>query len=124
MPVSHFAKKEMMAAMTEPPERWAALYLDEPSLSPAAEVQGAGYSRRAIRFSTPNEIDAYTATYNSEALVFAAAGADWGAVRYVALFDAQQGGNLLAWAALDAAVSVRAGTQLFFEEGELQILHI
>jgi len=58
---------------------------------------------------------------NSSAVGFETAGADWGTITHVALYDAASGGRFLASAALDSSVTVNTGFQLVFQEGAIVI---
>jgi hypothetical protein len=52
---------------------------------------------------------ATTAT-NSAAIEFAAAsGGNWGTITYAAIFDAETGGNMIAWAELTTARTINDG---------------
>jgi len=59
--------------------------------SPTSEVSGNGYSRKAVTFSNGNN----RSTSNTSSAEFTASGGNWGTVKYIGLFDAATGGQLL-----------------------------
>ena len=88
--------------------------------SALAEPTGGGYARAATAGATwADAEDGQIA--NAAVVTMPLAVSDWGLVSHVAIFDAAEGGNLLAWGPLDAAVSVSGGDWLQFNEGDLTI---
>lgn len=81
------------------------------------EVSGGGYARQQAAFAAPSggQIS------NSADITFPVAETAWGTITHVALFDAATGGNMLCYAALQAAKAIEAGDQLIFRAGQLVI---
>ncbi len=72
------------------------------------EVSGSGYARKATGTITVSGT-ATTAT-NSAAIEFDPAdGGDWGTITHAAIFDAETGGNMLAYAELTTARTINDG---------------
>jgi hypothetical protein len=72
------------------------------------EVSGSAYARKATGTITVSGT-ATTAT-NSAAIEFApASGGDWGTITHAAVFDAETGGNMLAYAELTTARTINDG---------------
>jgi hypothetical protein len=72
------------------------------------EVTGNAYARKATGTITVSGT-ATTAT-NSAAIEFApASGGDWGTITHAAVFDAETGGNMLAYAELTTARTINDG---------------
>ena len=72
------------------------------------EVSGNGYDRKVTGTITVSGT-ATTAT-NSAAIEFApASGGDWGTITHAAIFDAETGGNMLAYAELTTARTINDG---------------
>ena len=72
------------------------------------EVSGNGYDRKVTGTITVSGT-ATTAT-NSAAIEFApASGGDWGTITHAAVFDAETGGNMLAYAELTTARTINDG---------------
>jgi hypothetical protein len=72
------------------------------------EVSGNAYARKATGTITVSGT-ATTAT-NSAAIEFApASGGDWGTITHAAVFDAETGGNMLAYAELTTARTINDG---------------
>lgn len=68
------------------------------------EVDGISYKRIQMTFIEPNQGE----TYNEADISFPVAKENWDWISYVGLFDAEVGGNLLAYAALDQVKEIRA----------------
>ena len=107
-------------AFTTPGTVYLALYTAAPSdTGGGTEVSGGSYARISCAFSVSGT-DPCTAT-NSSAAEFATATGTWGAVGWVAVFDASTSGNMLAWAALTASKTVSSGDVFRFDAGDLDI---
>ena len=107
------------------PEVFVALYngdpfgagteLVAPPATDYARVAAAG-KWAAATFTTP------TGTIASNADIdFGVAGAAWGTVDHVAIFDALTGGNMLAAGPLEVSRSVQLNDPVNFPSGELKI---
>ena len=107
------------------PTVWCALYNGNPlgAGSELAAPPATDYAREACAgkwaaaaFVSP------TGTIASNADIdFGVAGAAWGTVNYVALFDADTGGNMLAAGPLEVSRSVQLNDPVKFPSGELKI---
>lgn len=105
---------------TRPTAWFVALYTAAPSDSGGGtEVTGGGYSRKAVTFnaaSTPGGT-----TSNSNIVSWTAAGASYGTVTHVGIFDASTGGNLLWQGSLSASKTVADGDTIQFAAGNLTL---
>jgi hypothetical protein len=96
-------------SVTRPTAWYVGLFTAAPSdTGGGTEVSGSGYVRKVTGTITVSGT-ATTAT-NSAAIEFAAAsGGNWGTITYAAIFDAETGGNMLAWAELTTARTINDG---------------
>lgn len=82
------------------------------------EVTGTGYGREAL---APTDWAAATGgtitTVN--AVTFSPAGAAWGTVAWVGLYDAATGGNILWWGPLGTPRAISSGDTIVFPPGNL-----
>ena len=107
-------------AFTTPGTVYLGLFTAAPSdTGGGTEVSGGSYARISCAFSVSGT-NPTTAT-NSSAAEFATATGTWGAVGWVAVFDASTSGNMLAWAALTASKTVSSGDVFRFDAGDLDI---
>ena len=107
-------------AFTTPGTVYLGLFTAAPSdTGGGTEVSGGSYARISCAFSVSGT-NPTTAT-NSRAAEFATATGTWGAVGWVAVFDASTSGNMLAWAALTASKTVSSGDVFRFDAGDLDI---
>lgn len=107
-------------AVTRPTAWFVALYTAAPSdPGGGTEVTGGGYSRKAVTFneaSTPGGT-----TSNSNIVSWTAAGASYGTVTHVGIFDASTGGNPLWQGSLSASKTVADGDTIQFAAGNLTL---
>jgi len=107
-------------AFTTPGTVYLGLFTAAPSdTGGGTEVSGGSYARISCAFSVSGT-NPTTAT-NSSAAEFATATGTWGAVGWMAVFDASTSGNMLAWAALTASKTVSSGDVFRFDAGDLDI---
>lgn len=89
-----------------------------------SEPSGNGYARVAVPNDTTWWYDATVANpaikSNAIPILFNEATGPWGQVTHWGVFDAETGGNLLDWAPLTTPVTIDAGQQPQFREGDLQ----
>jgi hypothetical protein len=97
------------SSVTRPTAWYVGLFTAAPSdTGGGTEVSGSGYVRKVTGTITVSGT-ATTAT-NSAAIEFAAAsGGNWGTITYAAIFDAETGGNMIAWAELTTARTINDG---------------
>lgn len=111
-------------AWTMPTNVYVALYigdpfgagseLTDPTATDYARVQTTGASWGAATFTSP------TASITSAADIdFGTAGADWGTVTHVAIFDAATVGNMIAAGPLETAFPIMSGAPVKFPTGTL-----
>jgi len=107
---------------TRPTAWYVGLFTAAPSdTGGGTEVTGNGYARVATGTITVSGTSPTTAT-NAAAIEFAAAsGGNWGAIGWAAIFDADTGGNMLAWAALSTARTINNGDVLRIPAGDLDV---
>jgi hypothetical protein len=96
-------------SVTRPTAWYVGLFTAAPGeTGGGTEVTGNAYARKATGTITVSGT-ATTAT-NSAAIEFApASGGDWGTITHAAIFDAETGGNMLAYAELTTARTINDG---------------
>jgi len=89
--------------------------------SAGLEVAYTGYARQPVSFTIPYEESGGIGIRNTTDMIWAAAPADVGIVRYVGVFDTQTigAGNMLLYGELNIPLDVRAGQQPSIYEGEM-----
>lgn len=103
---------------------WVALYTWPPSnLSHGTEVSGAGYARQPVFLSVST---GHTRTRGITAIsdgdvVFPRATSHWGTIMSFGILDAQAGGFLLSFGALDSTINVYLGDTVRLNAGSLRI---
>lgn len=88
---------------------WIGLLKEDPGYDgdSASEVVAAEYSRQPITFVDPVS----GKTQNGEDIVFSVATSNWGTIKYVALFDAEAGGNIISYSKLNYEREIRSADQ-------------
>jgi hypothetical protein len=81
------------------------------------EVAASGYARQAITFSTPSS----RATSNNADLTFGPAGANWGTITHIAIYDASSSGTMRWWQALSVSKAVTTGESFLLPSGDLDV---
>jgi hypothetical protein len=103
---------------TMPTQLYLALYTAAPSdAGGGTEVSGTGYARQAVDFDASSG----GATQNAAEILFPVAGASWGTVTHVGLFDASSAGNLIWHGALSASKAIDTNDQFKIADGDLDI---
>jgi len=101
------------AASTAPATYYFALLTTAPSDNTgtgAVEATGTGYARVGVTKNATNfPVAATRVISNGVAITFAQAGASWGTIVGVALYDAATTGTFLGYAALGTAKAVNSG---------------
>jgi hypothetical protein len=107
---------------TRPTAWYVGLFTAAPSdTGGGTEVTGNGYARVATGTITVSGTTPTNAT-NAAAIEFAAAsGGNWGAIGWAAIFDADTGGNMIAWAALSTSRTINDGDVLRIPAGDLDV---
>jgi hypothetical protein len=82
------------------------------------EVSGGSYARVQV---TAWNAPASRATYNTNAINFAQATANWGTVLGIGIFDNSTGGNLLFYGTFTASKAINSGDTLSIAAGDLDI---
>ncbi|MEM1667176.1 MAG: hypothetical protein QXM53_00775 [Thermofilaceae archaeon] len=101
---------------TPPTTVYMALYTSNPGDDDSgSEVSGNGYQRQPVTFSAPSG----RRIVNSNQVEFPEATGPWGTITHFGLRDAQTGGNLLFYGELTASVTISAGQQLIFKQGDI-----
>lgn len=104
-------------ALTAPTTVYLALYTTAPTdAGGGTQVSGGGYARQAITFGAPSA----GAIANTVAVAFTAAGANFGTIVAVGIFDALTAGNLLAWDDITSAV-INDGDTINFPIGDIDV---
>lgn len=82
------------------------------------EIAGTGYAREAL-LPTDWAVAALGAIETINPVTFPAAGASWGTVTHVGLYDAATAGNLLWWGPMATPKLVNSGDTVTFPPGNL-----
>ncbi len=108
-------------SLPAPAAVYVALHIEDPTEAGlgATEVDGAGYAR--MELAEGFSVAVAGIALNSETLEFPEAEADWGTVKYVALWDAATEGNMLIAAPLGTYRTVPAGDVARWDAGALEI---
>lgn len=96
----------------KPQELWLALF------TPNGEVVGGNYSR--VNITNKFDIAVNGVTQNSEQINFSLPTVGWGTITRAGVFDAEQGGNLIAVMDLQQAQNIGPATNVFYNTGQLQ----
>ena len=89
----------------------------------ATEPVGAGYLRVGVANNkvTGFSVASLSKLYNLQQIAFPESTASWGTITYVFLSDAQTGGNIWFFEALNPSRQVGAQTQVIFPASRLEI---
>lgn len=103
---------------TPPSAIYVALYTSNPGDGDTGtEVSGGGYQRITATFSAASG----RKTSNSAAVEFPEATGSWGTITHIGLRTASSGGNLLYYGELTSPVTIGAGQQLIFKQGNIEL---
>lgn len=118
--VINFFLRGNPGALTAPVAVYAGLFLTNPTGPGDAGTEMAGdtYARVAVTFADPAGTGVTT---NSGPVTFATAGALWGTINGVGIYDQAVGGNLLYFGALSTPKSVTTGDTASFATSALSI---
>lgn len=95
---------------------YLALYTSNPTANDTGtEVSGAGYARQPITFSAPTIEGGKQTIKNSVKVEFPVAESDWGTITHIGIRDAATGGNLIAFAELEAPRTILAGDRFVID---------
>lgn len=95
---------------------YLALYTSNPTPNDTGtEVNGAGYARQEITFSAPAIEDGKQTIKNSVRVEFPVAQGDWGTITHIGIRDAAEGGNLIAFAPLNAPRTISTGDRFVID---------
>lgn len=87
-----------------------------------SEPSGNGYERKQVANNkTTFDVASGGALANAIVIEFAEASGSWGTITHFAIFDAAEGGNMLAHGALSASKAVESGDIVRFPIGDLDI---
>ena len=123
MSFSNFLETEILdhvfggSAYTAPTTKYLALYTATPGeTGGGTEVSGTAYVRKAVAFTTSGNT-----TSNTSAVEYPTAGASWGTVTSVGVFDAATSGNLMAYATLSSSKAIDTGDVFRVPAADLDI---
>ncbi len=103
---------------TSPATVYLSLHTADPTdAGTGTEVSGDTYARQSISFDAPSN----GVTSNSADVEFPVAGASWGTVTHIGIWDNSTTGNLLLYGALNTARTINADNQLVFLAGEVTV---
>jgi hypothetical protein len=110
------------SSATRPTAWYVGLFTGAPSdTGGGTEVSGNGYARVATGTMSVSGTTPTTAT-NGSAIEFAAAsGGNWGTITHAAIYDADTGGNLIAWGALTTSRTINDGDVFRIPAGSLDV---
>lgn len=110
------------SSATRPTAWYVGLFTGAPSdTGGGTEVSGSGYARVATGTMSVSGTTPTTAT-NGSAIEFAAAsGGNWGTITHAAIYDADTGGNLIAWGALTTSRTINDGDVFRIPAGSLDV---
>jgi len=95
---------------------YLALYTSNPTGNDTGtEVSGGGYARQPITFTEPALEGGKQTIKNSAKVEFPVAEGDWGTITHVGIRDAATGGNLIAFAELDAPRTIQTGDRFVID---------
>ena len=104
-------------AVTRPTAWYLGLFTSDPTdAETGTEVSGGAYVREAATFSVTGDTATTTA-----AVEWPVATASWGTITHVAVHDAVTGGNIIAYAALDASKTINTDDVFRIPAGDLDI---
>ena len=110
-------------AVDQPGQCFVALYSTNPSgADTGTEVSGGGYARQPVTFGNPTISGEQAISQNTAVLNFPQLSASAGTAAFIALKDAENGGNLIAYASLSASLQLNAGFQPFIPIGDLRVI--
>jgi hypothetical protein len=102
---------------TRPTAWYVGLHTADPTdAGTGTEVSGGSYARTTVAFSVTND----TAS-NSATVTFPTAGANWGTVTHIGVWDASDEGNLLFHGALSASKTIETNDTFQISSGNLDI---
>jgi hypothetical protein len=103
----------------QPTEWWVGLFVAQPDeIEPNFEVSGNNYARVKCNFDVRT---GQTAAWNTELVQYVVATGEWGNITHIGLFDAQTGGNFLAYQALQTPKYVSTGDEVRFGVDQLRV---
>ena len=110
-------------AVAAPVSVWVGMFLSNPGESGTGgtEVSYEGYVRQQLQLTAPTASGNTVGCTNSEALVFPTPPGSSGTVTHVAVFDAQTGGNMLCYAALNNNIVLTSETSPRIQSGNVQL---
>jgi len=128
MPASNYVKSGIIdfwlrnQLVSQPTLCYVALYATAPTGSDTGiEISGGGYARQPVTFSSTVIDGNYGVTQNTNIINFPQLTANVGTATYIALRDAETGGNLIAYAQLPASLQLNAGYQPYISVGDLRV---
>lgn len=105
-------------AYTPPAKVYLSLHTADPTdAGTGAEVAGDTYVRQEITFDAPSN----GVTQNTSDVEFPIAGASWGTVSHVGIWDNSTAGNMLLFGALNTPRTIGIDNQLVFLAGEVTV---
>ena len=124
--LSNYLEKKLLdhitgfAAYTAPTDIYVALFTAAPNdAGGGTEATGTGYAREVVTFDEAVSPDGQA---DSDAVVEFVAGADWGTIVAVGLFDAATDGNLLFYGSISPTRTVNNGDTLRFPVGDIALI--
>ena len=108
------------SAFTAVDDPYISLHTADPTdAGTGTEVSGTGYTRVQAEFADASGTGGSVATTTDT--TWAAAGASWGTVGWIGIWDASSSGNMLYHTALDAAKTIDTGDVFKITAGNLTV---
>lgn len=108
--------------ITPPTGLYVALYISDPTeFDTGTEVNGGGYTRQRVNFSTVTTSDSKSLVNNTAMIEFPIAIANWGNITHIGIRDAVTGGNLLTSCALPISKTIETGDKVVFNANSITV---
>ena len=128
MPLSNYTKIGTInfwvrnQSVSQPGQCFVALYSTNPSGADTGTEVSGGYTRQPVSFGNPTISGEQAISQNTVVVNFPQLTASAGTAAFIALKDAETGGNLIAYASLSAIIQLNAGFQPFIPIGDLRVI--
>ena len=105
-----------------PDNVYLALYTSDPTDNDTGtEVDGTGYVRQSVSFTSPTQTEGRATVENDAEIEFAIAESNWGTITHMGIRDSDTGGNLLYHGELATSKTIDQGDQFRVQAGDLVI---
>jgi hypothetical protein len=121
--LTNFGERQALDAVGNGATLYAALFTAAPGeTGGGTEVSGGSYARQLMAISAASsDGGGVTTASNSSEVLFPEAGASWGTITHMALFDAASSGNMIWYGELTSPRTVNLGDQFRFAAGSVAL---